>query len=928
PLVPYLVMEHVDGLALTTHAARRQLDLTARLELLAKIADAVQHAHDRGVIHRDLKPSNVLVGEDGQPRVIDFGVARGTDQDLTRYTMSAQIVGTLSYMSPEQVSGTPGRIGPATDVYALGVLAHQLLTDSLPLELAGLSLPAAIQAVQQSDPVPLGRTHPELAGDVEAIVAKSLEKEPERRYASAAELAADLRRTLASEPILARPPSAIYRMGRFVRRHRTLTLLATALAVALTLGTVVSSLLAVRARRSADEARHSADRAHLAAALGAVRSGEVAQVRAHLRAVPEERRGWAWRHVEARSDDAIARLSTGLVGELQVTPRSDGALVAWAYREELVVVEGTDELREVARHRGDIIGVGEGGRTLLELRDGVLLERDPLELDAEARVLGPAIYGWILPGGRRLVLEPGRFRVLYGQGGEVEEVPAPASDDIDWSTMQPSPHRRWLTFTANGIHQVMSLSPLRPPRAIGAGVADRGVFTEDGARFLSWSSRTIRCHETGSWRPCSWDPLEVEVSGRVGDLEADARSRRFVFVDWSGTTSIHDLDTGAPVTQVDFRSGQTVSLLSGAGLLVLKDRDGDLKFHELSDGRPSGESFVGHAARVHDLRELGDGRLVTLDDDGELRVFPPPRSVGPRRLVGHEAFVYAVDVAFDSRSLVSAAWDRTVRSWDAWTGQGRVIAKPGSLVVSDVSFGPDQRVFLAAGVFGVSVHDVVSGERRAALTGRPCVGAVFSPDGDRIYVRTKAGKALELWDAGLTRREWILPRSPWGKVRPLPDGEHFHAVHVDDAGTYGTGLFKVDDGSVVWERRTPEGWASNLALHPDGRLVAEASSEGTVVLRETRTGELVHHLEVPGGHVHAVVFHPGGDLLATGSEDGTVQLWDPQAGVPLARLSEHELYVHDLAFSPDGSFLVSASGDGTLHVHDTVSRARRFHDAR
>ena len=202
----HLVMELVAGPPLVDYARAERLSIAARIGLIVKLADAVQHAHERGVIHRDLKPANVLVAEGGQPKVLDFGIARATGADVQRITIQTahgQLMGTLTYMSPEQLRGRPAEIDERSDVYALGVMLYRVLADRPPFDVASLSWPQAIQRVLESDPLPLGELNHALAGPLEQIAARAMSRDVAARYQTAAELADDLKRFLDGLPIAA-----------------------------------------------------------------------------------------------------------------------------------------------------------------------------------------------------------------------------------------------------------------------------------------------------------------------------------------------------------------------------------------------------------------------------------------------------------------------------------------------------------------------------------------------------------------------------------------------------------------------------------------------------------------------------------------------------------------------------------------------------
>ena len=271
----FYAMELVRGpddrkaLTLTEHADQNKLTMRQRLELLAAVADAVHYAHQKGVIHRDLKPANVLVDESGRPKVLDFGVARGTEIGKgTAHTDAGQLIGTLSYMSPEQTTGDPEQLDTRADVYALGVIGYELLSGRLPCVAEGIAVPEAVRLIREQEPTRLGSIDKNLRGDVETIIDKSIAKERDRRYQSAAELAADVRRHLNDEPIAARPPSARYQLAKFARRNKFLVGIAAAAVLILVLGVVATTWAAVRASQSAKRAvqrQHDADVAQQAA---------------------------------------------------------------------------------------------------------------------------------------------------------------------------------------------------------------------------------------------------------------------------------------------------------------------------------------------------------------------------------------------------------------------------------------------------------------------------------------------------------------------------------------------------------------------------------------------------------------------------------------------------------------------------------------
>ena len=255
--VPWLALEYVRGVDLVSHVEKHKLDLVARLRLLIEVARAVQYAHERGVIHRDLKPGNILIDEEGHPKVLDFGIARLRDDSAHSLTQDGQVLGTLPYMSTEQLLGDGSRIDARSDVYSLGVLAYELIGGQLPHPRLNTStIFEALDILRNDTPPRLATISAAARGDLDTGIMKSLASEREQRYASAAVWADDLQRIIDHRPIMARPLTRMYRTTRFVRRHRLLTAAVASVVLVLTAASIISLRFALAeqsARAEADQ---------------------------------------------------------------------------------------------------------------------------------------------------------------------------------------------------------------------------------------------------------------------------------------------------------------------------------------------------------------------------------------------------------------------------------------------------------------------------------------------------------------------------------------------------------------------------------------------------------------------------------------------------------------------------------------------------
>jgi hypothetical protein len=301
---PYFTMELVEGGSLAQKLAGAPQPAGRAAALLVPIAEAVRVAHEGGIVHRDLKPGNILLTPDGTPKVSDFGLARRLESG-GGLTLSGEPVGTPSYMAPEQARGQRDAIGPATDVYALGAILYELLTGRPPFR-AGVPL-ETLRQVLADEPVPPSRLNPGVPRDLETVCLKCLEKEPQRRYASARALAEDLRRYLLGQVVVARPVGRLTKVGKWVRRNPAVASLSAAAAVALAAGTVASWLLALEARRQAD--------------LATKRTGELEQQAIDLQAQTTAAQQNA-RRAEANENEMRRVLVAGLLLTIERNPHA------------------------------------------------------------------------------------------------------------------------------------------------------------------------------------------------------------------------------------------------------------------------------------------------------------------------------------------------------------------------------------------------------------------------------------------------------------------------------------------------------------------------------------------------------------------------------------------------------------------------------
>jgi WD40 repeat protein/serine/threonine protein kinase len=927
---PYFVMELVKGVPITTYCDELHLTLPERLELFIPICQAIQHAHQKGIIHRDIKPSNVLVSmQDGKPvpKVIDFGVAKALRQRLTdqsMYTEIGQIVGTLEYMSPEQAELSALDIDTRADIYALGVLLYELLTGTTPLDPKRLRRAAYSEIVRQirevEPPKPSTRlsqskeslanlaqqrrTDParlmkELRGELDWIVMKCLEKDRTRRYQTANSLARDVGRYLHDEPVEACPPSRRYRLSKFVRKHRAGIAIAVVFATLLLVGAAVSSWLAVRATVAEGKTRAALNEARRQTAVQMLERG------LGLCEQQQEAQGMLWlgRSLQEVPEDDVA---------LNQTIRIN--LSNWAIC--------THQLRGIFPHQGEVRSVtfSRDGRMALSASDDMTAQ---LWSVTTGEPMGPALRHsspvevavFSPDGGTVLTGSADKTARLWSTAtGEPQGPPLQHSGAVHAVAFDPG-GKRVLTGSEDGAAQVWEVATAQPrgPSLKHRGAVRCVAFSPDGQTMLTASDDGTAQLWSVTTGQAVVKPLQHD--GGVGCavfspdgrtvLTASNRSARL----WSvadGSSLVAPMQHQDTVWSVAFSPDGRMVLTGSA--------DKSARLWSTANGQPLGSPFM-HQTWVKAVAFSPDGSSVLTgseDNKAQLWSVATGQPLGPP--LQHDKPVRSLAFTADGRMVLTGSADQMAKLWSVAPGQAAELTLSHPDWVVAAAFSPD------GGTVATGCRDKTA-RLWSTATGQqlgpslPHDGAVwcvaFSPDGKAVLTASEDGIA-QLWSVATGQRlipPLRHPRPVWSAVF-TPDGKSL----LTESEEKQTRRWSAATGELIDSPMPHHHGTRAIAYSADGRTFVSVRSDKAATLWSTATAEPLGPVFEHAGRIRSVAYSVDGRKVLIGGDDFTARLWSATTGEPLGPPLHHQAAVLAVAFSPDGRTVVTGSGDKTARL--------------
>lgn len=872
--LPWFAMELVEGVHLKDYCAQQSLDLNQRVELLEKICISMSHAHKNGIVHRDLKPGNILVDESGQSKILDFGVARVADRNLQRSVMTVDglLLGTLAYMSPEQITGNSEAIGSHSDVYSLGVIAYELLSGIHPIGEENRSFPDIHRVVTIIDPPRLGLVDSKLQGDIENIVQKAIDKEPHRRYPSALELAQDLRRFLDDLPVHAGPISKIHQVQKYYRRNKAMVV-GTCLLLALLIGggflwMGVSGWLNQYKDQVSSEQRLSDRRQQVSDILAAdilADQIEWLAAREKLNSIPTKDRDWEWRYIHSKIS-SVMNFKASNATSTYLDLSSDGK------RLRSIDVYGREYLWDV--DSGHLLSFFESKRLSHRNRAHDSHEKWIYSISKDKGVL------------QRRDLEKGQVQA-QGDGLTFSN-----SELLIW-------RNQVFGITNQNVVVGLDLETLEKKseyqldesgRKSEAGITGFAIHKETGLLAISYSDKKLALWNLTEASEAPTYPQQIKsIEGLFVDsiqFSPDG-SRLLTGADREGYQLL-SVDPLQRIWRVSFDHKAEFDIHPGGQVFTCLVGDNKtLQSFDLKTGDSIGKPLTVDGGRIHDFEYDITGNSI---------------------FVGQYTRSYLLRVDTKSGKLINT------QALYPNTGIGKVHTQSGRVITSNdqgyISLWKEATILRPK-------------EKNFRTFATKLNQMVASNGGGRCYL---GGLEGELITVDLLNLQTLQARSDQrGKTLAMalsPDGEFLARACSD----YTVRLWETVTGSPIGPPLKFTTFPSTLAFSPNGKQLAIGYEDGNIEVWDLKKGSIKGEptkLIGSPAKIEKLVFNPINNELLSLSDLNLIMFWDLTTGATKKVFPLRES-CDAFAFDPKGKFFVVGGDFGNLTIYDYSTSIPRF----